>query len=81
VPSLNPSSFSSPPSRSSGTPISRDQRAFLIAKCCEEGISNGIDLHLIEEWLYASFGFDVDDVGDLTREQYNEVLEEQGWDA
>lgn len=78
MPSLNPSTFTGKPDTSSRL-ISPAQRAYLIAKCIEEGISDGIDLHLVEAWIFASFGYDVEDVGDLTRAQYEEILEEQGW--
>ena len=65
--------------RSATRTISRSQRAYLIARCIEEGISDGLDERLIETWIFESFSWDVEDVGNLTREQYLEILEEKGW--
>jgi len=81
MPSLNPDTFQPGGSMRSATrTISPAQRAYLIAMCIEEGISEGPDDRLVEAWIFESFGYDVGDVGSLTREQYYEILESRGWE-
>ncbi len=74
--SFSPDTFHNP-SRDTITPA---QAALLKAKGIEEGISEGYDEHWIEAWLFDEFAFNVEDVEDLTREQFEEVLEAMGWD-
>jgi len=75
--SLNPDAFHD----SDEDPISPAQAALLKAKGIAAGISDGIDQHWIEAWLWEEFGINVDDVEDLTRGQFNTVLEEMGWET
>ncbi len=75
--SLNPDAFHNPDE----DPITPAQAAFLKAKGIEAGISSGLDEHWIETWLWDEFRINVDDVEDLTRGQFREVLEEMGWES
>lgn len=74
--SLNPSTFHHP----GDDTITAAQAALLKAKGIEEGISSGLDEHWIESWLYAEFNINVDDVEDLTVDQFKGVLEAMEWD-
>lgn len=77
--SFSPDSFHPAPSGKST--ITQAQANLLKAKGIEEGISEGYDEHWIEAWLFDEFGYNVDDVEDLTVAQFEEVLEEMGWDS
>lgn len=74
--SFSPDTFHDPDDDS----ITEAQAAYLKAKGIKEGISDGIDEHWIEAWLWSEHGIDVDDVEDLTRGEFQEVLEVMGWD-
>lgn len=74
--SLRPRNFHDP----GNDPITSAQAALLKAKGIEAGISDGYDEHWIEDWLWSDYGIAVDDVEDLTRAQFQRVLEEMGWD-
>lgn len=75
--SLNPATFHHPGDET----ITGAQAAMLKAKGIEAGISSGLDEHWIENWLYTEFGINVDDVEDLTVDQFREILEEMDWDT
>jgi hypothetical protein len=66
--------------RSPRSTITQAQANLLKARGIEEGISDGHDEHWIEEWLLDEFGIDVENVEDLTVEEFELVLEEMGWD-
>jgi len=59
--------------------ITQAQADLLKAKGIEEGISDGVDEHWIEDWLCAEFGIYVDDVEELSVAEFETVLEEMGW--
>lgn len=81
MPSFNPSTFHHyiPPAGSDL--ISAAQAAYLKAKGIEANISSGLDEHWIENWLYEEHHILVGDVEDLTRDQFQRVLDDMGWDT
>jgi hypothetical protein len=81
MPSLNPDTFRHPIPTSGDDTISAAQASYLKAKGIEEGISTGLDEHWIENWLYEEHNILVGDVEDLTRDQFQRVLEDMGWDT
>lgn len=82
MPSLNPDTFHHPAPVAAGSDtISAAQAAYLKAKGIGAGISTGLDEHWIENWLYEEHNILVGDVEDLTRDQFQGVLEDMGWDT
>ena len=54
--------------------ISRQMADYLIALAVEKGISPGYGRRL-EDWIDLELGITVDEVGELTREEYERVRE------
>jgi hypothetical protein len=74
--SLDPSTFNDPRQDT----ITAAQAAMLKAKGIVAGISSGLDEHWIEDWLFAEWGINVDNLEELTVGQFRAVLEGMGWD-
>jgi hypothetical protein len=60
--------------------VTAAQAAFLKIKVLEEGVSSGLDEHWIESWLFEEFQINVNNVEELTTDQFRLVVEEMGWD-
>jgi hypothetical protein len=71
--SLNPESMMSP-TPGAGHLITQDQARCLVARCIEEGISEGRDEGRVEDWLSEEFGFRVGDVNELTVQQFKVAM-------
>jgi hypothetical protein len=59
--------------------VTPEQASLLVRRCIEEGISEGPNEHLVEQWLYERYGFEVDDVGELTVAQFRRVMQDMDW--